>query len=92
MKGRFAELRGGQPMGEFLYPEWQVPYQKALLETDKRTLEKKINIAEWKIFQRLQTISADADHHQERAAIEDALNNLLALKNNQLDYPDWKAK
>jgi hypothetical protein len=77
---------------EFPYPEWEVPYQEALLETDKQMLKKKINIAEWKIFQRLQTISADANHHQERAAIEDALNNLLALKNNQLDYPDWKAK
>jgi hypothetical protein len=79
-------------MGEFLYPKWQVPYQDALLDADKRTLEKKIHFAEWKIFRRLQTISADADHHQERAAIEDALNNLLALKNNQLNYPDWKAK
>jgi hypothetical protein len=79
-------------MGEFLYPEWQVSYQEALLEADKRTLEKKIHFAEWKIFRRLQTISADADHHQERAVIEDALNNLLALKHNQLNYPDWKAK
>jgi hypothetical protein len=79
-------------MGEFLYPEWQIPYQEALLEADKRTLEKKIHFAEWKIFRRLQTICADSDHHQERAAIEDALNNLLALKHNQLNYPDWKAK
>ena len=79
-------------MGELPYSEWQVPYQEALLESDKRTLEKKVNIAEWKIFQRLQALSADADHHQERAAIEDALNNLLILKHNQLNYPDWKAK
>ena len=47
------------------YPEWQTPYQEALLELDKKKLEAKIHLAEWKIFQRLQTISADSDHQGE---------------------------
>jgi hypothetical protein len=74
---------------ELPYPEWQIPYQEALLEKNKGALEKKVHVAEWKIFQRLQMISADADHHRESSAIADALNH-LALKTNQLGYPYWK--
>lgn len=75
-------------MSELRYPEWQVSYQGALLEGDKQKLEAKIHLAEWKIFQRLQTISADSDHQGERTAIADALNALRDLK-RVLNYPDW---
>ena len=76
-------------MSELSYPEWQTPYLEALLEADKQKLEAKIHLAEWKIFQRLQTISADSDHHGERSAIADALNALRFLKGDRLNYPDW---
>ena len=56
-------------MSELRYPEWQASYQEALLEGDKQKLEAKIHLAEWKIFKRLQTISADSDHQRERTAI-----------------------
>jgi CheY-like chemotaxis protein len=55
-------------------------------------LEAKIHLAEWKIFQRLQTISADSDHHEERSAIADALNALRFLKRDTLKYPDWNPR
>ena len=76
-------------MSELRYPEWQKSYQEALLEADKEKLEAKIHLAEWKIFQRLQTISADSDHHGEKSAIADALNALRVLKRDKLNYPDW---
>jgi hypothetical protein len=76
-------------MSELSYPEWQTPYLEALLEADKQKLEAKIHLAEWKIFQRLQTISADSDHHGEKSAIADALSALRVLKRETLDHPDW---
>jgi hypothetical protein len=79
-------------VSELRYPEWQKPYQEALLETDKQQLEAKIHFAEWKIFQRLQTISADSDHHGERSAIADAVNALGVLKRDALNYPDWNPR
>jgi len=76
-------------MSELRHPEWQKSYQEALLEADKQKLAAKIHLAEWKIFQRLQTISADSDHHGEKSAIADALNALRVLKRDKLNYPDW---
>jgi hypothetical protein len=70
------------------YPEWQTPYQEALLESDEKKLEAKIHLAEWKICRRLQTISADSNHQEEKAAIADALNRLGSLKLNSPNYPD----
>jgi hypothetical protein len=79
-------------VSELRYPEWQAPYQKALLEADTEKLGAKIHLAEWKIYQRLQTISADSDHHKERSAIADALNALRCLKGDRLNYPDWNPR
>jgi hypothetical protein len=76
-------------MSERGYAEWQTSYRDALLEVNKQRLEAKIQLAEWKIFQRLQTISADSDHHEERLAIADAVNALRILKRDTLNYPDW---
>jgi hypothetical protein len=76
-------------MSERGYAEWQTSYRDALLEVNKQKLEAKIQLAEWKIFQRLQTISADSDHHEERLAIADAVNALRILKRDTLNYPDW---
>ena len=67
-------------MSKLKYPEWQASYQEALLESDKKKLEAKIQLAELKIFRRLQTISADIDHQEEKAAIAEALNALRSLK------------
>jgi hypothetical protein len=76
-------------MNELRYPEWQKPYQEALLESDNQKLRAKILFAEWKIYQRMEAISSNGDHAQERSAIVDALDRLLALKFDRLNYPDW---
>lgn len=67
-------------MSKLKHPEWQIPYQEALFESDKKKLEAKIHLAEWNIFRRLQAISADSNHQEEKAAIADALNTLRSLK------------
>ena len=76
-------------MDDLTYAEWQTPYQEALTETDEEKLKEKILLTEWKIFERLQYVSSDDNHHGERRAIDDALNVLLKLKQEKLRYPEW---
>jgi hypothetical protein len=79
-------------MSEFRYPEWQKPFQDALSETEKQKLQAKVVFAEWRIYRRLQAISANGDDLEERSAITDAVNELLALEFDRLNYPDWNRK
>ena len=79
-------------MSDFRYPEWQEPYFEAVLETDNQKLQAKVLFAEWKIYQRLQAISTNGDHAQERSAIGNAVDGLLVLKFERLNYPDWNRK
>ena len=74
-------------MSELGHLEWEIPYKEALLEEDEEKLKEKILLAEWKIFERLQHLSSDDDHHDERQVIADAVNNLLRLKQEKLRYP-----
>jgi hypothetical protein len=71
--------KGRRNVSKLKYPEWQTSCQEALFESDKKKLEAKIRLAEWKIFRRLQTISADSNHHEEKVAIADVLANLHSL-------------
>jgi hypothetical protein len=73
-------------MGETKFVRWTVKGSELPLSWEGAP---KIHLAEWKIFKRLQTISADSDHHKERSAIADALNALRFLKRDTLNYPDW---
>ena len=79
-------------MSDLRYPEWQKSFQAALSESDNQKLQAKVLIAEWKIYRRLQELSANDDHPEERSAIANAVNELLALKVNRLNYPDWNRK
>jgi hypothetical protein len=67
-------------VSELLYPEWQKPYQEALLETDQRRLREKPFLAEAKICERLQALSVLQNHHEERLALDDAVNGLRVLE------------
>jgi hypothetical protein len=79
-------------MSELRYPEWQKPFDDAISETDKQKLQAKVLFAEWKIYQRLEAISTNGDHAEERSAIIDAMNELLTLKFDRLNYPRWNGK
>jgi hypothetical protein len=67
-----------------LYPEWQKPYQEALLEVDDDKLAELLSAAQAAICKRLQAISGDSNHHAERQAIEDALAFIRVLKRDHV--------
>jgi hypothetical protein len=83
---------GDDSMPELTYPEWQEPYQAALLETDHSRLKQKILDAEAAILKRRQELSYGAPDagwslgdgavsHAELMEISDALFSLSTLRN-----------
>ena len=72
------------------FPEWQQPYLAVLMEADRKKLMDRVTDTENAIFNRLQSVAGNADHHAERQAIKDALNALRVLKRETLDFPDWE--
>ena len=60
-------------MDAMRYPEWQGPFQEALLEIDREKLQSKMMKAEEAIFQRMQQLAGSSDSEAERQAIEDGL-------------------
>ena len=78
-------------MNDLKYPEWQSPFQEALLEVDREKLQSKMMKAEEAIFQRMQQLAGSSDSEAERLAIADAIASLRVLKTEKLNYPDWKS-
>ncbi len=64
---------------------WESLYSAALLELDREKLLSLIHGAEQAIQQRFISLSHSSDHHAERQAIEDALQNLRVLR--QTEFP-----
>jgi hypothetical protein len=62
------------------YPQWQKPYQQAVLELDGQKLKARITAAEMAIADRLQAMNGDPNTLAERRAIDDALSLLRALR------------
>ena len=78
------------PPSHLRYPEWQQQCEAALLEVDRKKLPVRVTDAEDAIFNRLQSLAGNTDHHAERYAVEDALRALRVLKRERLDFPDWE--
>jgi hypothetical protein len=74
---------------ELKYPSWQRPLQEANLEFDREMLAEKIKEVETLMLKRLQEMSSDPDHHDERQALANATTILRELKKARLSYPDW---
>lgn len=72
------------------YPKWQPAYLAAIAEADEAKVSEKANEAEAAIFRRLQVITADSDHYEERIALQDAINGLRRLQRDKLGFPDWQ--
>ena len=53
MAGQPGNKREAQFMNDLKYPEWQSPFQEALLEVDREKLQSKMMKAEEAIFQRM---------------------------------------
>ncbi|MFZ0522827.1 MAG: hypothetical protein WAL95_17505 [Candidatus Acidiferrales bacterium] len=66
---------------------WKEPYQQALRETDAQTLTELVQAAEYAIVLRLQELDNSADNYEERAEMERAAADLLAIKTYKLGWP-----
>lgn len=78
------------PTSNLEFPDWQVQYHAALLETDSKKLQERVLAAEAVIYLRLQVLIHSSDGHAERQAIDDAMRALRCIQTEKLDYPDWK--
>ena len=67
--------------------EWQKPLYEALAEANPDKLTEKVAEAEGVIFPRFQTLEHSPDGAEERLALHDASNILLALKREVLRFP-----
>jgi hypothetical protein len=73
------------------YPEWQRPYQAALLEVDPKRPADRVAEAEAAIFGRLEQlseISGSQDGKAEHHAIHGAIYALKMLKRESVNFPD----
>ena len=76
------------------YPEWQRPYEAALLEVDPDNLAMCIEEAEAAIYERLQQLremSESQDRQGERQALKGAIYTLKILRRESLNFPDWES-
>ncbi len=69
---------------ESLYPEWQIPLEDVIRETDREKLPEKVQKAEAKISDRLRQIQKSSDGRHEQDAINRALFVIKAIKRERL--------
>ena len=67
--------------------EWQKPFYEALAEANPDKLPQKVTEAEGVIFPRFQSLEQSFDGAEERLALHEASNTLLALKREVLRFP-----
>jgi hypothetical protein len=75
---------------ELKFPQWQIPLMEAILEFDREKLAEKLQQVESRVFERFQQLRQGTDGASEREALNDALSTLRVLRQERLDYPDWK--
>jgi hypothetical protein len=76
--------------GELKYPKWQEPLQEAILEFNREKLAEKLEKVESLVLKRFQQLRQGTDGASEREALDDALKTMRILRQERLDYPDWK--
>ena len=79
-------------MSDLPFPRWQELICRALIESDSDRLEHKIRNALQTVEARSAELYADANHHEERLALEDATNLLKALLEAVEPRPRLSAK
>ena len=73
-----------RPATAFLYPEWQIPVQDAILETDRDKFPLKVRRAEARISERAKHIGQSSGGRHERDALRHSLFLLKALRDERL--------
>jgi Trp operon repressor len=72
------------------YPEWQIPLEGVITESEVEKLPSRIHAVEALISERLKQLDASKNGAAEREAINTALNILRTVKRERLGFPDWK--
>lgn len=72
------------------YPEWKKAYWDALLEVHPEKLAARVCDAETALLKRMEALQTSSDGHEERQAIEDALQGLRVLLRKRRDSPPWE--
>jgi hypothetical protein len=75
-------------MNQRRYPDWQEPFEEALLECDSDKILGRISASETAICARIQTLGTTANGDDERRAIADASNALVNLMMGIVNSPD----
>ena len=81
-----AEEKHSAPSPSPRFPAWQREYEAAVHEMDTTRLFKCVEVAEAAVLLRLEAIRQNSDHHAEREAIDEALNQLELLKKTRLGF------
>jgi hypothetical protein len=71
---------------------WQSLYDATSVETDRGKLLALINQVEAAIMNRAQELALETDHTEERAAMAQASQTLLAIKTEKLGWPPIETK
>jgi hypothetical protein len=86
MEPKMEEAMNGRGLK---FPEWQIPLEDAIVESDLKKLPARIHAVETLISERLTQLDSSKDGGAEREAIKTALNVLRAIKRERLNFPDW---
>ena len=71
-------------------PSWKAEYEKTVWETDQDKLLPCIHATEAALFLRWQELGNDSSVNEERAAMNAAAADLLAIKLHKLGWPGLK--
>ena len=74
------------PSSPLRFPHWQNEYEAALRETDHKMLFKQVEIAEATLLSRREALSRESHGRAEEKEIAGALERLLALKRDVLNF------
>jgi hypothetical protein len=82
-----ASKQTASPDSGLRFPQWQGEYEAALRETDRRTLFKRVEIAEAALLNRQLALQHESNGRVERQEIDTALDRLRAVKKDILNFP-----
>jgi hypothetical protein len=80
------------PNSNGVKPRWQLLYEAAVAENDPAKLMTLVGTIEEALVVRSQEISHSCDHADERNAMAQAAENLLAIKTGKLGWPSLDRK
>jgi hypothetical protein len=79
-------VKGVSMTSNLQFPEWQMPYLEALMETNQHKLVGRVDLAETAILLRLNAMKVSSESRTEEQALEDALSGLSVLRRETVEF------